>query len=142
MISDTVASTVRTPGTAIGARPEHADAFRPDDEHPRPADQCLGGGAVEHVGGADEIGDEAVGGVLVDVAGVADLFDASVVEDGQPVAQGQRLVLVVGDDDERDADLALDRLQFDLHLFAQFEIQCAEGLVEQQHPRPSDQRPG
>ena len=48
----------------------------------------------------------------------------------------------MGDDDERDADLALDLLQFDLHLLAQFEIQCAERLVEQQHPRPSDQRPG
>ena len=142
MTSDTVASTVRTPGTGSVPGAKHRDAFGPHDEHARPADERLGGGAVEHVGGADEVGDEAVGRVLVDVAGLADLFDAAVVEHRQPVAQGQRLVLVVGHDDERDADLALDRLQLDLHLFAQFEVECAERLVEQQHPGPSDQCAG
>ena len=109
---------------------------------PGPADECLGGGAVEHVGGSDEVGDEPVGRALVHVAGLADLLDASVVEDREPVAQRQRLVLIVGDDDERDADFALDLLEFDLHLLAQLEIQCAERLVEQQHPRASDQRAG
>ncbi len=140
MISDTVASTVRTPGTASVPGAKHADAFRPDDEHPAPADKCLGGVAVEHVGRPDEVGDETVGRVLVDLAGLADLFDAPVVEHRQPVAQRQRLVLVVGDDDEGDPDFALDRLELDLHLFAQLEIERAEWLVEQQHPRPPDQR--
>ena len=65
-----------------------------------------------------------------------------VVEHREPVAQGQRLVLVVGDDDERDADLALDRLQLDLHLLAQLEVEGAERFVEQQHPRPSDECAG
>ena len=78
--------------------------------------------------------------ILVDVAGGADLLDAPVVEHREPVAQGQRLVLVVGDDDEGDADLALDRLELDLHLLAQLEVQCAQRLVEQQHPRAPDQR--
>ena len=32
---------------------------------------------VEHVGGADEVGDEPVRRVLVDVAGAADLLDAA-----------------------------------------------------------------
>ena len=58
----------------------------------------------------------------------------------QPVAQRQRLVLIVGDDDEGDADFALDRLEFDLHLLAQFEVQRAQWLVEQQHPWAPDQR--
>ena len=123
----------------VGPRREHPDALGPDDEHPGLADDLLRRGAVEHVGRSDEVGDEAVGRVLVDVARLADLFDAPVVEHREPVAQRQRLVLVVGDDDERDADFALDRLQFDLHLFAQLEIQRAERLVEQQHPRPPDQ---
>ena len=128
-------------GHGVGARRENPDALGPDDEHPGLAHDLLRGGAVEHVRRADEVGDESVGRVLVDVAGLADLFDAAVVEHGQPVAQGQRLVLVVGDDDEGDADFALDRLQLELHLFAQFEIQRAERLVEQQHPRPPDERP-
>ncbi len=34
------------------------------------------------------------------------------------------------------------RLQLDLHLFAQLQVERAERLVEQQHLRPVDQRPG
>ena len=43
---------------------------------------------------------------------------------------------------EGDADLALDRLELDLHLLAQLEVEGAERLVEQQHPRPVDQGAG
>ena len=60
---------------------------------------------------------------------------AAVVEDRDPVAHGQRLLLVVGDEHEGDADLALDLLQLDLHLPAQLEVERAERLVEQQHLR-------
>ena len=48
----------------------------------------------------------------------------------------------MGDEDERDADLALDRLELDLHLLAQLEVEGAERLVEQQHLGPVDQRAG
>ena len=65
-----------------------------------------------------------------------------VVEHRDAVAHRERLVLVVGDEHERDADLALDRLQLDLHLLAELEVESAERLVEQQHRRPVDQRPG
>ena len=120
---------------------EDPDSFRSDNEHPGAADERFGGVAVEHIRGSDEIGDESVDGILVDLAGGADLLDAPVVEYREPVAQGQRLVLIVGDDDECDADFALDRLEFDLHLLAQFEVQRAEWLVEQQHPgRPISAR--
>ena len=36
----------------------------------------------------------------------------------------------------------LDRLQLDLHLLAELEVERAQRLVEEQHPRPVDQRPG
>ena len=62
------------------------------------------------------------------------------VEDGQAVAHRQRLLLVVGDVDEGDADLALDALELDLHLLAQLEVERAERLVEQQHLRAVDDR--
>ena len=106
------------------------------------ADERLGGVTVEHVGGADEVGDEPVDRVLVDVARLADLLDAAVVEDREPVAQRQGLVLVVGDDDEGDADLALNRLELHLHLLAQLEVERAERLVEQQDLRAADQGAG
>ena len=77
---------------------------------------------------------------LVDLGGRADLHDPALVEDGEAVAHRQRLLLVVRHVDERDADLALDALELDLHLLAQLEVQRAERLVEQQHPRAVDDR--
>ncbi len=79
--------------------------------------------------------------MLVEVFRGRDLLDPPVVEDGDPVAHRQRLVLVVGDVDEGDADIALDRLQLGLHLLAQLQVEGAERLVEQQHLRPVDDRP-
>ncbi len=43
--------------------------------------------------------------------------------------------------DERDADLALDALQLELHRLAELEVERAERLVEQQGARVVDQRP-
>ena len=97
--------------------------------------------AAEQVGGADETGDEGVGRLLVDVAGAADLLDAPLVEDRDPVAEGERLLLVVGDEQERDADVALDLLELHLHLLAQLQVECTQRLVEEQHLRPVHQSP-
>ncbi len=41
--------------------------------------------------------------------------------------------------DEGDAHFALEPLQFELHLFAELQVQRAQRLVEQQHFRPIDQ---
>ena len=71
--------------------------------------------------------------VLVDVRRRADLLDAPVAEHGHSVAHGERLLLVVGHVDERDADLALDRAQLLLHLLAQLQVERAQRLVEEQH---------
>ena len=71
-----------------------------------------------------------------------DLLDAAGVEHDDPVGEGECLVLVVGDEHERDAGGPLDLLQLDLHLLAQLEVECAERFVEQEHRRASDQRAG
>ena len=60
----------------------------------------------EQVGDAEEVGDVRVGRLGVDLARRADLRDAAVVHDREAVAHRQRLLLVVGDVDERDADVA------------------------------------
>ena len=108
----------------------------------RDADRAVGVRALHQVAGADEAGGEDRGRVLVDVLGRAALLDHAVVHDRDPVAHAQRLVLVVGDEQEGDPDLALDRLQLDLHRPAQLEVEGRERLVEQQHLRPVDQRAG
>ena len=56
-----------------------------------------------------KLGDEGGGGSLVDLARRAALLDPPVVHDRHPVAHRERLLLVVGDVHERDADLALER---------------------------------
>ena len=91
---------------------------------------------------ADEIGDEARIRLLVDLLGRADLHDLAVVEDGDAVGHGQRLALIVGDEDEGDAERFLQRLQLFLHVFAQLQVERAERFVEQQDFRPVDERPG
>ena len=51
------------------------------------------------------------------------------------------LFLIVGDEDERDADLALQRFQLDLHLPAQVRIERGKWFIEQQQSRAVHQRP-
>ena len=84
---------------------------------------------------------KVVAGLVVDLLGVGDLLDPAVVHDRDPVRHRQRLLLVVGDVDEGDPDLALDLLQLDLQALAELQVERAERLVEQQHLRQVDQRP-
>ena len=91
---------------------------------------------------ADEAGDERRRRVVVDRVGVGELLDVAVEHDRDAVRHRQRLLLVVGDEHEGDADLALEQLQLDLHLLAELAVEGAERLVEQQHRRAVHQRPG
>ena len=74
--------------------------------------------AVDQVRDADEAGDELGRRPLVDLDRRADLFDLTTVHDREPVAHGERLLLVVGHIDEGDPDLSLDSLELGLHLLA------------------------
>ena len=98
--------------------------------------------AVDRVGDADEVGHEAVHRTLVQVRRAALLLDPAVVHDDDRVAHRQRLLLVVGHVHERDPDLLLQRLELQLHLLAQLEVEGAQRLVEEQHGGVVDQRPG
>ena len=98
--------------------------------------------AAEDVLLADEGGDEGRLGVEVDLVGRADLLDPAVVHHRDPVGHGQGLALVVGDEDEGDAGLALDLAQLRSHVLAQLEVEGGERLVEQQHRGLDRQGPG
>src|SRR3954453_13853599 len=65
-----------------------------------------------------------------------------VVEHGDPVAHRQRLVLVMSDEDKRDAELALQSFELDLHLLAQLSVECTERLIQKQHAWALHQRAG
>ena len=96
--------------------------------------------AVQQVGHADELRDEARGRRVVQRVRRGDLLQAPVVEHADAVAHRQGLVLVVRDEDEGDAQLALQALELGLHLLAQLQVERAQRLVQQQHARLADQR--
>ena len=101
-----------------------------------------GEGGRKHVRRSDEVGDEARARPFIDVGRRPDLDDLAVVENGDAIGHRQRFALVVGDEDEGDAELLLQRLQLLLHLLAELEVERAERLVEQQHLGPVHQRAG
>ena len=80
--------------------------------------------------------------MLVQLGRRPELLDVPTVHDRDPVRHRHRLLLVVRDVDEGDANVVLDRLQLQLHLLAQLEVESAERLVEEQHPRFVHERPG
>jgi len=86
--------------------------------------------------------DEARRRPLVDLGRPADLLDASGVHHRDAIGHHQGLALVVGDEYRGDAEAALQPGDLDAHLLAQLEVEVGERLVEQQHRRPDDQRPG
>ena len=98
--------------------------------------------AGQQVGLADEVGDVARGRPVVQVARGADLRDPPLPHEHDPVAHGERLLLIVRHVDEGDAQVGLQVLELELHLLPQLEIECAERLVQQQHPGAVDQRAG
>src|SRR3954452_23622608 len=69
------------------------------------------------------------------------LLQASIAQDGDPVRQLQRLVLVVGGEDRGLARALVDIAQPASELFSHFRVQSAEGLVQEQHPRLNRERP-
>ena len=100
-------------------------------------------GAAQDVAFADEVGHEGVGRFVIHALGVADLQNMTIPHDDDGVAHGQGFFLIVGHIDERDPQLLLHALQFQLHFLAQFQVQRAQRLVQQQnlrlvHQRPSD----
>src|SRR5262249_40874575 len=113
---------------------QHPDLLRSDRE--------AATAALEHVRRADEASDELRRRMFVQVRRRAYLLDLTEVEDGDAVAHRQRLFLVVGHVDERQAQLLLDLLQLDLELLPQLQIQCPERLVEEKRLRPVDDRTG
>ncbi|MCY1455849.1 hypothetical protein D9M71_730160 [compost metagenome] len=88
------------------------------------------GPVVDQVGFADEVRDEARGWRAVYRAARARLLDASGVHHHDAVGNGHRFFLVVGDEDESDAELCLQVLELQLHALAQFHVQRRKRLVQ------------
>ena len=98
--------------------------------------------AREQVHLADEAGDPRVHRPVVqDIRGPV-LEDEPIAHHGHPVGHRERLILVVGHEDEGDAQLLLELLELQLHLTPELEVERTQGFVEEQHRRPVDERSG
>ena len=85
-------------------------------------------------------GDPARIRLLVDLGRRRDLDRAALIHHADAVRDRHRLLLVVGDDHEGEAEPLLQLHQLELRLLAQLLVERRERLVEQQHARTLDQR--
>ncbi len=104
-------------------------------------DAVIAAASDEHGAGAEERGDVQRARPFVETVGGVDLEQAPAVHDADAVAELEGLLLVVGDEDRRDAQGLLDLLQALAQLRADLDVERAERLVEQQHPGPVRERP-
>src|SRR5215212_1961939 len=77
----------------------------------------------------------------MDLVRCSELLQASIAQDGDPVRQLQRLILVMGDEDRGLARALVDIAQPASEVFSHLRIQSPERLVQEQHPRLNRQRP-
>ena len=90
---------------------------------------------------ADEAGDEEVDRLLVEFGRRADLLQGAGPHHRDPVAEGHRLGLVVGDVDGRRLQPRLQPRHLGPHLHAQLRVEVGERLVHQEGLRVADDRP-
>ena len=90
----------------------------------------------------DELGDIGVGRVEHDLLGRADLDDDPVLHDRDAVADADRLVEVVGDEDRGLAEVLGQLAELVLQLAADQRVERAERLVHQDDLRVGGQRTG
>ena len=98
--------------------------------------------AVDDIAVPDEVGNKGVFRFIVDVFRRADLLDIALVHDDDRVGHAQGLFLVVGDEDEGNAQFLFDLDEFQLHTAPQFAVQGAQRFVQEQDPRLIDDGPG
>ena len=90
----------------------------------------------------DELGDEGRGRRGVQLGRRRELLEAAGVHHPDPVGDGERLLLVVGDEEGGGADLELDPADLVAQLGADLGVEGRQRLVEQQHGRLDGQGPG
>src|SRR5215208_4643273 len=101
-----------------------------------------GDGRVEEAHGADEIGDEGGRRRAVDLGRRADLLDDAVVHHHDAVGHGERLLLVVGDHDGRDAEALLQGADLLAQAHPHLGVERRERLVEEEEVRRRRERAG
>ena len=130
---------------SVGCSTQH-QRLRTDAEHHRAVGtagdrQCEAAGAKNalldhafygvHRRPTDELGDEAARRLAIDPARRVELHQTPFVQHRDPGAERDRLFLIVGNEDEGAAKLAVQALEFGPGLQAKQRVQIGERLVHQ-----------
>src|SRR5438132_809034 len=99
----------------------------------------LGHANGHEIGRAHELGDERVARLPVDLFGLPLLDEGAARHHPDAGGQGERLGLVMGDVQRRDADLAMQARELEAHARAGLRVQLGERLVEKQEPGLDDE---
>ena len=95
-----------------------------------------------HLRRADEAGDKDIHGGAVDFHRLVELLEDAVVHDRDAVRHHHRLLLVVGDEDDGDFELALQPFDLGARLHPQARVEVGERLVHKERRRmPNDRAP-
>ena len=84
---------------------------------------------------AEEASDELRLGTVPHLGRCPHLRDPAAMDDSHPIAERERLVVVVGHEEHGDAQTIEEHLELDRQLLTECAIECAERLVEQQKAR-------
>src|SRR5579862_669373 len=87
---------------------------------------------------ADETGDEAVGGTVVDVLRSVDLLEQTVAHDSDAIAHRHRLDLIVGDIDGGDSEVALQPVNLSARLYTKLRVEIRQRLIHEEGLRLAD----
>jgi hypothetical protein len=99
-------------------------------EHPQLCGDAFGRNtAWEEICGSHELGDEPGGGVVVDLLWSVELLQPALVQDTDAVGEGERLFLVVGDENRGGPRVLEDLHDFFPELGAEVGVQIGEWLV-------------
>ena len=107
----------------------------------RPPSPALVPGHQVHRGRAHMRGHEGVARPLEQLVRRADLDDRTLAQHADALAHAQRLELVGRGIEHGHAELAVQPLELGPRVVAQLGVEIGQRLVEQQQPRPADQRP-
>ena len=121
----------------VDARPGRESGYRPSSNSKPPriehslASRNLSDRGLAEIDHSHEVGHVASLRCVEYLRRRSELFDHSVVHDRDSITQNQRFLLIMGDEDRRDADAPRELAKLGLHRLSEIAIECGQRLVQE-----------
>src|SRR6266508_1629780 len=96
--------------------------------------------SIEKIRLSDKVCHKFIRGAFIDLFRSSDLKGNTLVHYGNAVAHSKSFLLVMGNVNKRNSHFTLQRLELQLHLFAQLQVKRTEGFIKKKNFRFIDQR--